>query len=255
MRLTILGAGAACPPGGQNSSGYLVEDQGHTLLLDCGHGVASALLARRPAFDVQDILISHLHIDHFIDIVALRFRLSRDLDGLRHPTVRLHLPPGGRGRLRQMMTAGEFPPDFLETAFVVQEYSAAAPLRLGPLTVRIAEAVHYVRAYGMRVEGSATLAYSGDTAPCDSVVALARDADVFLCEATLAEPEHGAVKGHCTAAQAAIMARQANARALLLTHYWFDADLAAWEAAARREFRGPVAIARDGLVLDLRHQA
>jgi ribonuclease BN (tRNA processing enzyme) len=61
------------------------------------------------------------------------------------------------------------------------------------------------------------LAYSGDTGPTPALVELARDADVFLCEATLREPE-GEPHGHLTADEAREIAAAAGARRLLLTH-------------------------------------
>jgi ribonuclease BN (tRNA processing enzyme) len=254
VRLTVLGSGAACPPGGQNSSGYLVETGrdgagGRRLLLDCGHGIASALLAARPEADIDDIWITHMHADHFIDVLALRFRVSRLLTGVPEAERRitLHLPPGGRARVAPILSAVSFPPDFLEGAFRVREYAVGDVYEAGGVQVRVAPGAHYIPSYAIRVEADgAALCYSGDTAPCPDVPALACAADLFICEAALDAPEDGDVRGHCTPEEAARMATQAGARRLLLSHFWYGADTEAFGRRARAATAVPVDVARDG---------
>lgn len=252
MHLTVLGSGAACPPPGGVCSGYLLEDLGRRLLLDCGHGAAAALLERRPDADIDHIIISHMHADHFIDVLPLRFRLTRDMAGLPAPTVRLHLPPGGRARFAEVLAAVHFPPDFLENTFIVEEYPPGGALTLADgLTARFVEGVHYVPGYAVRIDGSRSLVYTGDTAPSENVAALARGADLMLCEATLDEPEDGPVRGHLTALQAVELAHAAGVARLVLTHFWFDSDREAARAEAQAAFAGSVAAAYDGMQIEL----
>lgn len=251
MRLTVLGSGAACPPAGSNSSGYLVEENDQTLVLDCGHGVASAVLTVRPDFDVDDIVITHMHADHFIDIVPLRFRVTRDMNGVADRRVRLHLPPGGIDSMHALMRVLSFPEEFCENTFVVKEYDPNDELDLGTFKVRFAPAVHYVPSWALRVEGSGSLAYTGDTAPSDDVTELARGCDLLVAEGTLDEPETGPVKGHLTPEQAAMMACGANAKELLLTHFWYGTDLKDFERRARAVYDGPLRIAVDGMACDI----
>src|SRR5581483_6603425 len=73
---------------------------------------------------------------------------------------------------------------------------------------------------GLRItDGRATLAYSADSGPSDVLVALARDADLFLCEATLADGvDEGTPRGHLSAAEAVAAYRASGAARLLLTH-------------------------------------
>jgi ribonuclease BN (tRNA processing enzyme) len=243
MRLTVLGSGAACPPPGVNSSGYLLEDDGQTLLLDCGHGIASAVLGVRPEFDIDHILITHMHADHFIDVIPLRFRVTREMGGVRDRQIQLHLPPGGTDALHQIMRA---------ISFVLREYDPKAVLQLGSLQVRFAPAEHYVPAWSIRVDGSGSLVYTGDTAPKDEVTELARDCDLFVAEGTLAEPETGPVRGHLTPEQAAAMACGANAQEMLLTHFWYGTDLKEAERRAASVFPGPLTIASDGLCCEVK---
>ena len=254
MRLTVLGSGAACPPGGENSSGYLVETGpadagGRRILLDCGHGVASALLAERPDGDIDDIWVTHMHADHFIDVLALRFRVSRMLPGVpaAERRITLHLPPGGRASLEAVLAAVSFPADFCDRAFRVREYAPDEVYDADGVRVRTAPGAHYIPSYAIRVEADgAALCYSGDTAPSAAVVALACAADLFICEAALDQPEAGGVRGHCTPEEAARMATQAGAGRLLLSHFWYGTDTEAFARRAGAAGTVPVDIARDG---------
>ncbi len=251
MRLTVLGSGAACPPAGGICSAYLIEVRGVCILLDCGHGAAGALLEHRPDADIDHIIISHMHADHFIDVLPLRFRLTREMTGLRDRRVQLHLPPGGIAAFADVLRAVCFPADFLSNTFQVCEYAAGSTVALGDgVTAMFAEGLHYIPSHAVRIDGERSLVYTGDTAPTAEVVELARGADILLSEATLDEPEAGPERGHLTAAQAAELARAAGVERLILTHFWFDTDRAAACAAARAEFAGTVAAAYDGMQVE-----
>ena len=251
MRLTILGSGAACPPGGGASSGYLVESGASRLLLDCGPGVVSALLALRPRCDIDAVLISHMHADHFIDLLPLRFRLCRDLCGPDSRRVRLLLPPGGGEVLSNVIAAVSFPADFLANTFLIEEYEPGGAAEIGELRAEFAVGIHYVPAFAARLEdGASALVYTGDTAPSREIERLAAGASALLAEATLTEPETGEDRGHMTPLQAAEMACAASVGRLYLTHFWFDADR---ERACREAsviFPRTAAV-HDGMTIDL----
>jgi ribonuclease BN (tRNA processing enzyme) len=90
----------------------------------------------------------------------------------------------------------------------------AAGFAVTPQRVR-----HYSQpTWGLRVEaGGKTVAFSADTAPTPALVEIARDADLFLCEATL-DGDDSEPRGHMNPREAAAMALQANAKRLLLVH-------------------------------------
>lgn len=262
MRVTVLGSGASCPPAGDACAGYLVEDRGHRILLDCGNGVVAALQSHRPDLQphqIDDVVISHMHPDHFVDLLPLRFRLRREMACGDEPCVRVHLPPGGRRILASILEAVDFPADFFDGVFDLSEYDPSQPLSFGGgpggdgggLEGRFAPGRHYVPSYAVRVEGERSVVYSGDTAPCDAVVELARESTLFICEATLLQPEPGPEYGHCTPAQAGTMANAALAQRLLLCHLWFDSDSEAVRREAAACFSGELAVARAGLALEL----
>ena len=158
-------------------------------------------------------MISHFHLDHFGDLVPwLWGRCTDRASGATPP--RLWLPPGGRPVLDGLGHA-----ELWDAVFEVTEYADGEPFGAAGLTVIPHRVLHYSEpTWGMRVEdGGAVLAYSADTAPAPSVVELARDADVFLCESTLIGPDTEP-RGHMHPDEAREIAREAGVRRLLLTH-------------------------------------
>jgi len=218
VRLDVIGSSPAWPNPGGACSGYLVDGR---LLLDCGPGVL-AKLRERPSADgwpeVEAIAITHLHLDHWGDLVPWVWG-SLFGPGAERPKPALHLPPGARAALRPLLAqlGGE---DMFERAFEVEEYEAGRPFELAGRTLTALQVVHYsIPAYGFRVEGERTIAYSGDTGPCQELVGLAEDADLFLCEATLDDPgSEGLLRGHLSAEEARNASDAAGARRLVLTH-------------------------------------
>jgi ribonuclease BN (tRNA processing enzyme) len=215
--LTVVGSSPAWPNPGGAQSGYLVEGPGK-LLLDCGPGVLAKLRTAGPWPELDAIAISHFHLDHWGDLVPWVWG-SMYGPGRERPPVPLYLPPGGRTFLASL--AGQFGgrPDMFDRAFEVHEYAAGRANAIAGFEVVPVELNHYsIDSYGFRVsDGRRTLAYSADCAPDESLVELARDADLFLCEATLAvwEPEP---RGHLSLAEAESAFEASGAKRLLVTH-------------------------------------
>ncbi|MDX6486773.1 MAG: hypothetical protein QOF43_1926 [Gaiellaceae bacterium] len=217
VRLTVIGCSPAWPNAGGAQSGYLVEGEGR-LLLDCGPGVLARLRAADDGWPRIDALaITHFHLDHWGDLVPWIFGASfgpgRDA---RKPE--LWLPPDGTERLQEFgeqMSFGER----TETVFELREYAEGELFRAAGFDVMPVRLDHYSEpTYGLRVSNhSSVLAYSGDTGPSPNLAELARDADVFLCEATLDEPEPGE-RGHLSEAEAVDAFRASGARRLVVIH-------------------------------------
>ncbi len=96
---------------------------------------------------------------------------------------------------------------------------------------------------------------SGDTRPCASLVHAAKDADLLIHESTFSddEQERALETRHSTAREAGRVAREANAKRLVLTHLSsrHDVDPSPLLQQARQEFKGPVEVAHDGLVIEV----
>lgn len=216
MRLTVIGCSPAWPNAGGAQSGYLVEGPGR-LLLDCGPGVLARLRNGGGWPRVDAIAITHFHLDHWGDLVPWAFGAAFGPGHDAEPPE-LWLPPGGCGRLRALGGELGFGGQ-LEETFRLREYHGATPFAAAGFEVTPTQLAHYEElTYGLRVsDGERTLAYSGDTGPTPRLADLARDADLFLCEATLAEPEP-AERGHLTADEAADAFAASGAHRLLVIH-------------------------------------
>ena len=216
MRLHVVGCSPAWPDPGGAQSGYLVEQGGRRLLLDCGPGVLARLREREGWPRVDAIVISHFHLDHWGDVIPWAFgALYGPGRGGQRPA--LWLPPGGAESLRHLDPALFTGPVF--DVFDVHEYAEATPFTAAGFGLTAFGLLHYAsESFGLRVsDGETVLAYGADSAPCEELVELARDADVFLCEATLADPEPGE-RGHLTAEEAIAAATDAGSRRLLIVH-------------------------------------
>jgi ribonuclease BN (tRNA processing enzyme) len=220
LRLTVLGCSSAAPHADWPAAGFLVDWGETTLMLDAGQGTVRRLQAIMDPTRLDALVVGHMHADHYLDLVGLRY-----LFPWAGPTPRrlpVHLPPGARQRLDALATAISERNGFFESAFDAVEYDPGSPLAIGPLTVRFIRGRHYVPAWGVVIEApdGSRLAYTGDTGPSDAVVAAVRGADVLLIEAALRLPtDDDQERGHLTAEEAIDMARQADARSALIVHY------------------------------------
>lgn len=235
-------------PGGA-SSAYLVRNEGTALLLDIGSGAVAKLQLAIEYYQLDAIVVSHMHADHFFDLVPLRYGLKY---GGRRRKMRLPVwvPPGGRLALDALRKAvsKDAPDDFFDSTLEINEYDPATPLDVDGLSLRFCRTRHYVEAYAIRAEcGDRSITYSADTAPCEAIVEHARGSSLFLCEAALGLGKEQGERGHSSAREAGEMAREARVAHLVLTHYPAQYSASALVSAARGSFTGRVSAAEDGL--------
>jgi ribonuclease BN (tRNA processing enzyme) len=262
VRITVLGKSPAWQDAGGACSGYLVEEEDFALLLDCGNGVFSKLRRHRDYVDVGAVLISHLHADHFLDLVPFSYALMYaprqqpvavgGWPGTDSP-ARPHLfAPMGAGDLFRRLVACWGDEDLILRAFDLSEYDGPDALSIGPFEIRFCEVPHYTRTFATQITGpGGRLTYSADCSPNEGLVRFAQDTDLLLIEATLPRPERTGKRGHLTPAEAGEHGRLAGARRLVLTHFSdeLDAEWAREQAAAA--FGQPVELAHDGAVYEL----
>lgn len=252
MNLRVAGSSFAVPRPGSACSCYLVESGGARIILDCGTGAVQSLRRLLDPLELDAAIISHFHPDHVFDLVPLRYLFAFAPEERRR-MLDVHVHPGGDERVHTLAAAalsgeGE---RFFERSMRIHEYDPASTLQISDLRITFARTKHYVEAYAVRIEnGGKSVVYSADTAPCDSVVALARGADLFVCECSLgARATDSEPRGHCNASEAGAMAREAGAKHLLLTHYGEEHAPDALASAAASEYRGKITVARDGMTL------
>ena len=242
-RLVVLGSAGTYASSERACSSYLIEADGYRLLLDCGNGSLSRLQHRCDVADLDAVLITHLHPDHFADLYGLYYALRFHPDGVR--SVPVYAPADAQRFIAQLL-----PPEsaeLLSASLRFQTAKAGDTLELGPLRVRLFAAAHPIETLAPRIEHTGgIIAYSADSGPSPQIVACASRADLFLCDSTWLERQRPLPEDvHMTGAEAGRTAAQAAVGRLLVTHIFprNDPGLVAEEAA--REFRGPVLVAAD----------
>jgi ribonuclease BN (tRNA processing enzyme) len=263
VRITVLGKSPAWPDAGGACTGYLVQDDGHSLLLDCGNGVFSKLREHLDYVDLDSVLVSHLHADHFLDLVPFSYALTYaprqqpvpvgGWPGTSEPAhPRLYAPVGAGDTFRHIVACWGNG-DLVEQAFELQEYGPSDELEIGPLRVRFCEVPHYTRTFAVELTSSSgqRLTFSADCRPNDQLVEFARGTDLLLIEGTLPRPERSGERGHLTPFEAGEHGRRAEARRVVVTHFSDELDPEWVRAEATEAFGAPVELAEDGAVYTL----
>lgn len=254
-RVTILGGSAASPNAGMGCAGLLVQTTRTTLLLDFGPGTLPELRRHADFRTLSAVIISHMHIDHMLDLLALRHALAYNPIPPPRP-VSIWLPPGGRDildRATAPFDACDAPGRFASTVDV-QEYAPLQPLQIGDTRVTFAPAVHYIPSWAIRVQTPAgDLGYTGDSGPTAPLAAFFADVDLLVAEATLLEAggHDDAPRGSLTAAEAGVLAEASRSRALILTHIWEERGFEAAREQATTTYSDTIHLARPGLSLTL----
>ncbi|MGZ4593588.1 MAG: MBL fold metallo-hydrolase [Actinomycetes bacterium] len=249
MRLTVVGCSGSFPSADSPASCYLVEADGCRVLVDLGNGALGAAARHVSIYDVQAVLISHLHPDHFFDLCSLYVARRYHPDG-RLDRIPVYGPKGIADRLA--LAYGLDPAPGMQEEFDFHEWEDGAAYDVGPLRVTVARVVHPIEAFAMRVEhGGRSLTYSGDTGVSDALVELALETDLLLCEAGFHEGRDNPPGLHLTGREAAEHATRAAARRLVLTHIppWNDPMRAVAEAGPA--FGGSIEVARPGATYEL----
>jgi ribonuclease BN (tRNA processing enzyme) len=249
MELIVIGSGTGVPSLRRGSPSLAVKAAGRLLVLDLGSGSLRALLRLGLNFSDIDVLaLTHLHPDHVGDLIPFLFATRYGLGYTRREPFRL-LAARGFARFYELLKEAfgvwvEAPPGLME----LKELAPDAPdeVKEGGLVIRSAPTTHTEGSLAYRVEaGGRSLVYSGDTDESDSLVDLARGADLLVLEA--ANPFK--VPGHLTPAEAGRLAARAGVARLLLTHFYPPCDEVDVAALAAQEFGGEVRRAEDGLSL------
>lgn len=254
-RLVVLGSCGAWPEAGRACSGFLLEHGGARVVLDLGYGTLPrllTLLGSSSGAGIDAVIVTHNHPDHMVDLHGL-FR-ARWFGQRGEPPVPLYAPEAVVTRVAELEEG--------DTAAVRHVFDWHAlpggPYEVGPFTLEATELPHFVPNAGVRLSGAGlTVAYTGDTGPCPAVVALGRDSDVFVVEASDRgqRPEVPAATSetqlHMTSHDAGEAATAASARRLRLTHFWPGNDRERSRADAAEHFAGEIALADEGMELQL----
>jgi ribonuclease BN (tRNA processing enzyme) len=254
LRLVVLGGSCASPNTGAGCSGYLIESQATRLLVDPGPGTLQELRRWTDFRSLSAVLVSHVHLDHVLDLLALRHALAYNPIVPRSPTP-VWMPPGGAEFLARVTAPFDEcdEPGTFDAHMTVREFDPAAGLPVGDIAVGFLPAIHYLPCWAMRfAAGGRSIGYTADTGPVPDLAPFFADVDVLLAEATLLTHDSSAGQPRSlTAADAGRLAGASRARRLVLTHYWEEHGPAELARLAAAHYSEPIDLARPGLSIDL----
>jgi ribonuclease BN (tRNA processing enzyme) len=231
LSLTVLGCSGSYPGPGEACSGYLVRGAGTTLWMDAGSGTMSNLQRHVSLSEVDGVVLSHEHPDHWQDIEG--FFVAMKYGEQARQGIPVLSPPGVRKKTSRRM----------HPTFAWRDVHSGDTAVVGGLSLRFSSTDHGPETLAVRIDGDGkSLGYSSDTGPDWRLSSLGTGLDLVVCEASYTG-DSSKVPGHLTARQAAAAAAAAEAKQLLLTHFWptIDREQSAREAGAL--FDGPVHIA------------
>lgn len=243
MELTVLGAGPAYTDRiGSTGAAYLVREAETAILLDLGQGSFPRLTAEIEPSALDAVIVSHLHPDHFIDLVPLRHYLRYHFATGRR--VRVFAPSGLDGRLDALH--GQ--PGFVAEAFDVSALHEGR-LPVGSLGIEARIVTHTDESYAFRVAADGAgpgLVYSGDCGRAGDLAPLIRPGDALLIEVSFGPGPVPPGALHLNAEAVGELATTTRAGRVLLTHLQMGHDETATIEAVKVRFRGPVDLVEPG---------
>ncbi len=252
MKITLLGTGAAYPGPGETCSGFLVQERNTNLLIDCGNGILGNLQKFVHLSEITDIYISHMHADHFFDLIPYRYALYYGKDKSPAGRPRLYLPPEGTRVLGQVVDYFAETDTFFADAFTLFEYQAGKTIKLADFELMPTEVKHYIASYGVSITNDQKAAYSSDSGECDGLRELAKDADIFICNVgNSLEPGKANSWGHLSPEQAGVLAEESGVKMMLISHLIPDFAKEQYLNKAAAYFNGSVEIAWPGSLYEL----
>lgn len=247
MHLSVVGAGPAYTDRpGATGAAYLLRFRDASLLLDLGQGSFTRLAGLLDPATLDAVVISHLHPDHFIDLVALRHYLRWEQPRRR---VRVLGPAGLDARLDALHDEPGF------TAAALDVEALAEGIRtIGPFEVEAARVAHTESSFGFRVsvrglemggEGHG-LVYSGDCGRAEDLDVIALPGDTLLCEVSFGPGPVAPGAEHLDGPAVGDLARRVRAGRVLLTHLQMGFGRAATIASVRARYDGPIDLVDPG---------
>lgn len=247
MKLKILGTQSPYNTPGHNCPGFLIKDNNTNLMLDCGSGSHSLLNFPN---DLQNlsIILTHLHRDHYNDIYNLQYSslVFHNQKRIEKP-LNIFLPS----------TPKSIHDDILEEPDAFAKYydiNQSSNLQIGNMKISFCPTDHPRETYAVKVQnGNRTIVYTSDTSfsSKNKLVQFAKGADILICESSLLkEHRFPEICSHLTAYQAGTIAKEANVKGLILTHFWPEEPVQKYASEAKQVFPNVIP-AVEGKIIDI----
>lgn len=257
MELIVLGSGTAVPSLRRGAPGYLLRAGGDNIVIEAGSGTLERLLRQGVTHDeVSHILVSHNHLDHVAEIPSWLFTARIPASARTRPLA----IAGSAGFMSMLASLRGLHGHWLEAAsyeltlVTLRAGDGGGP---GPAvsfpgwSVRCWPVRHIESSLAYRITGEdgRVLAFTGDSDRCESLVEVARDADLLVIETST--PDGMKLEGHLTPSEAGGIATRAGARRVLISHFYPVCDQADMLGQLRQAYTGEALAAEDGMRIEV----
>jgi ribonuclease BN (tRNA processing enzyme) len=243
MKWTVLGFQSPYPGPQGATPGYLLQTSLGNLLIDCGSGVAAQLAAYAYPWELQAIVLSHLHHDHMVDIPIIHYAMM-----MAHRQKK---------RLTPLPIYAPSTPKEMAERLVYQSYveprpiEEQTPIAQAGITIEWVRTQHDIECYGMKVtDGVKTILYTADTGPQTNWGDYSPDLLIvegtYLHKDTPAEP-----RGHLSVKEAATLATKIGAKKCIITHLYPLYDRNELLQEAKHHYHGELYLAEVGLEVEI----
>jgi ribonuclease BN (tRNA processing enzyme) len=235
IKVTVLGcSGSYAGPGGA-CTGFLLESDAAKVWLDAGPGTLANLQRHCRLEDLDAIVLTHEHPDHWLELPVALNALQFYLDS---PGLPIYGTVGTRSQAEFLI------PPSVAAGLNWTDLSADSTLQIGDQSWSFSRTDHYVETLAPRVDvNGSSFGFSADTGPGWELSELGPGLDMAICEASfLADKEPEGIL-HLSARQAGNTARRADVGRLVITHVAPVVDAAAVLAQASEAFGAPADLA------------
>lgn len=243
MECRVIGMWGGFPKKNGPCSGYLIQHDGFSLLIDCGSGVLTALQNYIDLNEIDHVILTHYHYDHFSDIGAYLFsRLVNTHLGKTNKKLSVYGPEDDVVK-KQVE-------DVAYSRF--SSFNEKSQLKIGPFTCTFKRNIHPVETYSIKIECDCkSVVFTSDTSFTHDLIPFAANADLLITECSLYEGMDGAASGHMTSEQAGILAHQSNAKKVLLTHLPHYGNLTDLVVSAKKLGNPNIELAEPGMLIEI----
>ena len=232
--ITPLGTISPYPKGNMNCPGFLVEYKGKRILLDCGNGI-TRLMNLPEDLKYLSIIVTHYHKDHLGDLGALQYAsfVYHNL-GLLDKRVKIYLPKKDFAFNRESIIGNN------ESYTSYHDITDNSSFTVDDLNVTFKDnQSHTIESYMVRLQnGYFKIIYTSDigTTNMEELIRFCKNANIIICESSFLQKHNSHSKTHMTAHDAGVLAKEANASKLVLTHFWPEEDKELYLEEAKQSF-------------------
>lgn len=246
MKITVLGTSGAYAEAGRACSGYLIQSNSANIWVDMGPGTLSNIQKVIKLTELDALLISHMHPDHYLDIYGLRYFLEYD----QKSALRLKIF-GPRGLKDKIISIQPESLSTFESLFDFKEINSGENFEIGDILVSSFKAVHPLDTlmYSFMADDK-KIFYTADTGMFENLINFMRDSDLLLCEATYLRKEAPS-NVHLRTTEIAEMANTAGIKKVILSHFWPGTDRIKSKSEVKEFYNGSVIVAEENMRIEV----